>query len=151
MLHIKWRTVLCVCHALFVAGYIAGSCNKRNTSNTAYRERIDTAHTLVTVSIKPLLVSAKTNRTKTIRIHDTIFTARCIDTVIASDTLSICYARDEFTIALHFAARQLPMAIPYVARDSIITDFSTRTRPWYEDVLMVIVSIAAGMVLGRLN
>src|ERR1051325_11423263 len=148
MITIKWQTGLSICIVLFVAGYIFGNSKKPNTSHIIYRERIDTAHTIVTVPLRPLHITAPASRTKRIRIHDTVFAARCLDTLIASDTLSICYARDVFTVALHFAARQMPIEIPYVARDSVVTEFVT--RPWYEDVLMVRVSVAAGMVLGRL-
>jgi hypothetical protein len=42
----------------------------------------------------------------------------------------------------------MPVAIPYIARDSIVAEVVT--RPWYEDVLMVIVSVLAGIVIGRI-
>jgi hypothetical protein len=131
-------------------GWVVGShqSDRSGWTHATYRERHDTVHTILRVPRPPIITTAHENRVKSIRIHDTLYTARCLDTVIASDTLSVCYARDTFAISLHFAARQMPVAIPYVARDSIIAQVVS--RPWYEDVLMVIVSFVAGMVLGKL-
>lgn len=160
MLTCKWQTAFCLAAALFVAGWILGSLDRQPRSHetyASYKARPDTAHVVVNVPLAPLMLRGTASGTRTLHIHDTVFIAHCLDTLvrfdslaIASDTLSVCIARDLFSLSLNFAQRRKQLAIPYVAHDSVITRTIVDRRPWYEEVLMAIVSVAAGMLLGRL-
>jgi hypothetical protein len=125
------------------------------------RARPDTAHSVADVSLHPIKATAKENRT--IILHDTLYREACLDTLIRSDTaaiapdtLSVCYARNMFSVALGFSPRRKFIAVPYMARDTFywredsirVTDATGRA--WYDDALVVILSLAAGIIVGKL-
>jgi hypothetical protein len=170
-MHIKWQTAALLLLAAFLLGLLLSTTT--STTNTGHnihekevvRARFDTAYTIVAVKLSPIHASGVSNRTKTIIHHDTIFKTPCLDTILVTDTsavspdtISVCYApiADSFNVSLRLAARKKEVRVPYIAMDTFIwrSDSihvsSSTERKWYDEVLMVIVSIAAGIILSKL-
>jgi hypothetical protein len=164
---IKWQDAALLLAAAFLLGWLLSHGTSIGESTIQEKEivqtRLDTAHSVVDVPLHPLRVLGTTNHTRTITLHDTVYREACLDTLIASDTaaiapdtLSICYARDSFSIALELSPRRKDVAIPYIAHDTFFWHQNTppayegKPRSWYDDALIVILSLAAGIIVGKL-
>ncbi len=148
---------------LFLAQHSGTSSNSTIREKEIVRARPDTVRTVIEVPTHSLHLKGTVNRTRIIVRHDTVYRAACLDTLIAGDTLatapdtlSVCYARNAFSISLGFSPRRMRVAVPYLARDTFywrndsIRATRASGRAWYDNVLLVIVSIAAGMIVGKL-
>jgi hypothetical protein len=170
-MQIKWQVGTALLIAAFLLGLLlAGKTSMNATEHTVhereiFRTRIDTAHSIVNVSLAPIMAIGRTNRILTHTIHDTLYQTACLDsilvtdtTAIAPDTLSVCYERrlDNFAVRLWLSPRRKEVMVPYLAHDTFywredsVRITGSTPHKWYEDVLMVIVSIAAGIVLTKL-
>ncbi len=152
----------------FVLGLLLaeGSGTKTNDvirEKEIVRTRPDTVLSIVEVPLRSIAINAKRNHTTTVIEHDTVFAEDCLDTLlttdtaaIAPDTLSVCYARNAFALSLELAARRKPVEVPYLARDTFywradsIRIESGNGHAWYDNALMVILAIAAGIIVGKL-
>jgi hypothetical protein len=128
-----------------------------------FRDRFDTVLSVIYVPLRPLKAKGKPNIINTIALHDTIYKQSCLDTLlsndtsaIAPDTLSICSAQNIFSISLGLSPRRKEVAIPYIARDTFYSRDDTvhvptgETRAWFQDALTIILSVAAGIIFGKL-
>lgn len=169
-MRIKWQTAALLLVAAFLLGLLLSAHTSTDTGHVVrekemVRARFDTAYSVVTIKHLPIRVNGVGNRWRTIVVHDTIFRSRCLDTVLVTDTsavspdtISVCYTPiiDSFRVSLRLAARKQGVRIPYVAMDTFVwrSDSvriaSSSENRWYDEVLMVIVSIAAGIVLSKL-
>ena len=164
---IKWQDAALLLAAAFLLGLLLAHGGQTSSNDTVHekeivRARIDTAHSLVDVPLHPLLAKGKSNHVKTIILHDTIYREACLDTVIrndtsatAPDTLSVCYARNNFFVQMGFAERKKYVAVPYLAHDTFYSREDTvrienNPHAWYDDILVVIISLAAGIIVGKL-
>jgi len=166
---IKWQDdLLLLIAAAFLLGFLLAHHSSISTNNTTkekeiIRQRPDTAHSVIALPLHPLNIRALGNRTKTIVLHDTVYRDACLDTLIKSDTaatapdtLSVCYARNIFYVSLGLSPRRQLVAIPYLARDTFywradsIHVEAASGRAWYDDALVVILSLAAGIIVGKL-
>ena len=168
---IKWQTVAILLLVVFLLGIFLS----RKTSSilnehsvhekTILRTRVDTAYSTVIVPLAPIMATGHANRVLTHTVHDTLYRIPCLDTILvtdtaatAPDTLSVCYNRESnsFAARLWLSPRRKEVTIPYLAHDTFywredsVRTTSNTSRKWYEDVLTVIVSIVAGIVVGRL-
>ena len=165
---IKWEDVAMLLVLAFVLGLLLAE-GSGTRSNDVIREREfirarpDTVHTVVEIPTHPIAVHAQRNRTRTIILHDTIFKEACLDTLVttdptacAPDTLSICYAQHSFALSLGFAPRRKEVTIPYLAHDTFywradsLRTEAASSRAWYEDIMTILVAVAAGIVVGKL-
>jgi hypothetical protein len=166
---IKWQddAVLLIIGA-FLLGFLLAHGGQTTSNDTIHEKQIirarpDTAHSVIDIPLRPLNIRAQSNRIKTIVLHDTIYREACLDTLLRSDTsaaapdtLSVCYARNIFSVSLGFSPRRKSVAVPYIARDTFywredsIRVASASSRAWYDDALVVILSLAAGIVVGKL-
>ncbi len=167
-MQIKWQDAALLLAAVFLLGWLLSHSTASTEPNTIQeqeivREHFDTAHSVVFVPFPPLAITGTSNRTKTILLHDTVYREACLDTLIASDTaalapdtLSVCYARDSFSVALGLSARRKSVGVPYVAHDTFywheqfIPSAVEGKRAWYDDALLVMISLAAGIIIGKL-
>src|SRR5665213_484809 len=166
---IKWQddAALLILAAFLLGLFLAQSSHLSTTDaikeKEIIRQRPDTAHSVIDVPLRPLHISAPGNRIKTIVLHDTIYREACLDTLLRSDTaalapdtLAVCYARNIFSVSLGLSARRKFVAVPYLARDSLywrtdsIRVASASGRAWYDDSLVIILSLAAGIIVGKL-
>ncbi len=164
---IKWQDATLLLIAAFLLGWLLSYKTGSSSDGIVHereivREHFDTAHSVVYVSLRSLLAKGTTNHTRTILLHDTIFREACLDTLIASDTtalapdtLSVCYARDSFSVAVGFSPRKKNVAVPYIAHDTFYwrdnaTPSNQNKSAWYDDALMIIISLAAGIIVGKL-
>lgn len=166
---IKWQDdAALLILAAFLLGFLLAHGDQTNTNDIIHekqliRTRPDTAHAVIDVPLRPLNIRAPGNQIKTIVLHDTIYREACLDTLLTSDTaatapdtLSVCYARNMFSVSLGFSARRTFVAVPYLARDTFywredsIRVTSASSRAWYDDALVVILSLAAGIIVGKL-
>jgi len=164
----KWQDDALLLLAAFLLGLLLAQHSGTRTHDIIrekemIRARPDTAHSVVQVPIPPLTAKASANRITTIVLHDTVYREACLDTLLASDTsatapdtLSVCYARNMFSVAMSFSPRRKFIAVPYLARDTFYwRQDSLRVaegdgRAWYDDALLVILSLAAGIIVGKL-
>jgi hypothetical protein len=171
-MQIKWQDAAMLIAIAFFIGFLISNNPPKPTSNNngtinekeIFRTRLDTVLSVVYVPFRPLTARAAPNNSKTITLHDTIYEEACLDTLfktdtsaIAPDTLSICTADNLFSIALSLSPRRKEVAVPYIARDTFYSREDTvrvasgePPRPWYEQALVVILSVAAGIVMGKL-
>ncbi len=167
-MQIKWQIAALLLLAAFLLGLLLSANTTTDTDHTIrdkelIRTRFDTAYRVVTIAPSPVRASGASNRMKPIALHDTIYQAPCLDTILVTDTsavspdtISVCYVSvvDSFTISLRLSPRRKEVAIPYIVTDTFFwhTDSirAAANKKWYDDVLMVIVSIAAGMILSKL-
>ena len=168
---IKWQTaiillLLVFLLGLFLSGKTSSILNEHSVhEKTILRTRVDTAYSNVIVPLAPIVATGHANRVLTRTVHDTLYQTPCLDSILvtdtaatAPDTLSVCYHRenDSFAVGLWLSPRRKEVTIPYLAHDTFywredsVRIASGTSRKWYEDVLMVIVSIVAGMMVGRL-
>jgi hypothetical protein len=163
---IKWQDAALLLVAAFLLGWLLSHGSSTGVSTIQekeiVREHFDTAHSVVYVPFRPLEIKSTTNHTRTITLHDTIYREACLDTLIASDTaatapdtLSVCYARDSFSVAVGFSPRRKDVAVPYIAHDTFYWHEHSPPqyegdRKWYDDALIVILSLAAGIIVGKL-
>ncbi len=165
---IKWQDAALLLVAVFLLGWLISHSTESSGTSTIQekeivREHFDTAHSVVYVPLRPLGITGTTNHTRTITLHDTIYREACLDTLIASDTtalapdtLSVCYARDTFSVAVGFSPRRKNVAVPYIAHDTFywheheVPSPLESKRAWYDDALLVIISLAAGIIIGKL-
>jgi hypothetical protein len=163
---VKWQRAALLVAAAFLLGWLLSHSTSANDDVIREKEivntRFDTVHSVAQVPLRPLHAEAPTNHSKTIMLHDTIYREACLDTLIAGDTtaiapdtLSVCYARDTFSLALGLAARRKNIAVPYVAHDTFYwrdneEQFRENKQPWYDAVLVVILSLVAGIIVGKL-
>ncbi|MDP4198305.1 MAG: hypothetical protein Q8922_04695 [Bacteroidota bacterium] len=168
MIHMKWQWAVLGPIAAFLLGLLWNAPNGTDESRMTHesqiiRLRLDTAHGLIGVSVAPIHLQAKVNRMRPITIHDSVCTERCLDTLliadtsqIAPDTLSVCFAHNMFSVAVGLGTRRKSIDIPYMARDTFysredtIRIVSTDKRNWYDQVLAILVSVAAGIVIAKL-
>ncbi len=170
MISLKWQWALLGPAAAFVLGLLCGPCNPNRTdlSERTYeseriRDRLDTARSTVNVPIASMRVQAPANRVRSFTIHDTLFAERCLDTLLstdstatAPDTLSVCSARNVFSVCVGLSPRRKEVAVPYIARDTFysredtVRMTSSEKRSWFDEVLTILVSVAAGIVIGKL-
>ena len=170
-MQIKWQIALLLLIAAFLLGLLlSGKTSVTSSDHTTHereiiRSHLDTARSTVTVPLSHIAVSGKSNRTVTRTVHDTLYRARCFDSLlvtdtaaIAPDTLSLCYEprADSFAATLWLSARRKEVLVPYVAHDtfywrsdSVQLSASSSTH-WYDELLMIAVSIAAGIVIAKL-
>ena len=170
-MQIKWQVGTALLIAAFLLGLLLSSKTSMNsTEHTVHereilRTRIDTAHSVVTVSLAHILAIGRTNRILTRTVHDTLYRTVCLDSVLvtdttatAPDTLSVCYEHpaDRFAVRLWLSPRRKAIAVPYLAHDTFywredsVRVTSSTASKWYDDVLMVILSVAAGIMLTKL-
>ena len=157
MITLRWQSAALIMIAAFVLGFVMhkGKHEEHSASHEKLivRDRVDTVHTLVQVPISRLQLRAGG--------RDAARHAICIDTLLhadtsasAPDTISICYARNIFSLAIGFAPRRTFLALPITMRDTFYsredTVRITDSRAWYADVLTIVLSILAGVVVGRL-
>jgi hypothetical protein len=165
---IKWQDATLLLVAVFLLGWLISHSTGSTGNSTIQekeivREHFDTTHSVVDVPLRPILAKANTNHVRTILLHDTIYREACLDTLIASDTtatapdtLSVCYARDSFSVAVGFSPRRKNVAVPYIAHDTFywhehdIPSPLESKRAWYDDALLIIISLAAGIIVGKL-
>ncbi len=164
---IKWQDAALLLLAAFLLGLLlaTGGHSVRNQAvheKEVVRDRLDTSHTVVSVPFAAIQANSRPNRTKTIVLHDTVYREACLDTLIASDTaalapdtLSVCYARDAFSLALGLAARRKNIAVPYVAHDTFYwrdneEQFRENKQPWYDALIGIVIALAAGIIVGKL-
>lgn len=170
MIQLKWQWAVMGPVAAFLLGLFCGPCDsyRTNSSYSTYesqriRDRLDTARSTVYVPLTSMRVQAPANRVRTITIHDTLFTERCLDTLLstdstatAPDTLSVCFARNVFSVCVGLSPRRKEVAVPYIAHDTFysredtVRMTSSEKRSWFENLLTVLVSVAAGIVIGKL-
>ena len=165
---IKWQDAALLIVAVFLLGWLLSRSTDSTVGTTIQekeivREHFDTAHSVVYVPFHPLGIKGTTNHTRTITLHDTIYREACLDTLItgdttatAPDTLSVCYARDSFSVAVGFSPRRKNVSVPYLAHDTFywhenfVPSQLESKRAWYDDALLVILSLAAGIIVGKL-
>jgi hypothetical protein len=165
---LKWQDAAVLLAAAFLLGWLLSHATESTAQNTIQekeivREHFDTAHSVVYVPFRPLGITGTSNHAKTLTLHDTIYREACLDTLIASDTtalapdtLSVCYARDTFSVAVGFSPRRKRVEVPYVAHDTFywhehfIPTLEENKRSWYDDALLVILSLAGGIIIGKL-
>jgi hypothetical protein len=168
-MQIKWQEAAALIALAFIIALLLSQ--KPPASNDSgiihekqiFRDRFDTVLSIVYVPLAPLNATAKPNLIKTITLRDTIFKETCLDTLltsdttaIAPDTLSICSLQNTFSISLNLSARRKEVAVPYVARDTFYSREDTvkvqtgDPRPWYQDALVIILSVVSGIVMGKL-
>jgi hypothetical protein len=165
---IKWQDAALLLVAVFLLGWLlshgAGPASEGIVhEKEIVREHVDTAHSVVDVPLHPFNVMGTTNHTRTITLHDTVFREACLDTLLggdttalAPDTLSVCYARDSFSVAVGFSPRRKDVAVSYLAHDTFYWNersppaYEGKAHAWYDDVLIVILSLAAGIIVGKL-
>jgi hypothetical protein len=165
---IKWQDAALLVIALFLLGWLlshgAGSTGESTIQEKEIvQTRLDTAHSVVDVPLHSLRVLGTTNHTRTVTLHDTLYREACLDTLLSSDTaaiapdtLSVCYARDSFSVAVGFSPRRKEVAVPYIAHDNFFWHQNTppayegKSRAWYDDALIVIISLAVGIIVGKL-
>ena len=165
---IKWQDAALLLVAVFLLGWLlshgAGSTNEGVVhEKEIVREHFDTAHSVVYVPLRTVGVMGTTNHTKTVTLHDTVYREACLDTLIANDTtaiapdtLSVCYARDNFSVAIGLSARKKDVLVPYIGHDTFYWHensppaYEGKARAWYDDALIVIISLAAGIIVGKL-
>jgi hypothetical protein len=165
---IKWQDAVLLLVAVFLLGWLLSHSSESTGQSTIQekeivREHFDTAHSVVDVPMHPLIVMGTTNHSRTITRHDTIYREACLDTLIASDTtatapdtLSVCYAKDSFSVALGLSERRKNVAVPYIAHDTFywhehdVPSPLESKRAWYDDALLIIISLAAGIIVGKL-
>ncbi len=164
---IKWQDAALLLTAAFLLGWLLSFERQSTVGGTIQekeivREHYDTAHSVVEVPLRALEVQGTTNHTRTITLHDTIYRETCLDTLIdidsaaiAPDTLSVCYARDTFSVALGLSARRKSVDVPFIAHDTFYWHETAPPtyepkRAWYDDALLVIISLAAGIIVGKL-
>ncbi|MHB8392489.1 MAG: hypothetical protein ACYDBH_23390 [Acidobacteriaceae bacterium] len=165
---IKWQTAALLLVAAGLLGFLLAQ-GTRTDSNRSIRERElvrirpDTALAVAQVPLRPLRLRTAANHVRTRTIHDTLYREACLDTLLTTDssasgpdTLSVCYARKVFALFLGLAPRRRLVAVPYLARDTFYwREDSIRVaqgtgRAWYADALLVIISLAAGILFGKL-
>jgi hypothetical protein len=165
---IKWQDAALLLVAVFLLGWLLSHSTTSTGENTiqekeVIREHFDTAHSVVEVPLRSVRMMGTTNHTRTITLHDTLYREACLDTLISSDTaalapdtLAICYARDTFSVAVGFSPRRKNVAVPYLAHDTFywhehfVPSPLESKRAWYDDALLVILSLAAGIIVGKL-
>ncbi len=165
---IKWQNVALLIIVALLLGFLLAQGTHTNTNRSVrvkelVRTRIDTARVVARVPLRSWRLTARANREKIKTIHDTVFREACLDTLLttdtsatAPDTLSVCYARNAFSLCLGLAPRRTLVAVPYLARDTFYWRedseriAATSGRAWYPDALLVIISIAAGLLFGKL-
>ncbi|GEM_PF-2562794 len=166
--NIKWQDAAILLAIAFLLGFLLAP-HSQSSSQDEVREREivrvrpDTVRTLVTVPMPPLHVRSAPNRARTVVLHDTLYREACLDTLLRSDTaasapdtLSVCYLQDRFSVALGLATRKQAVAVPYLAHDTFYwREDETRSETghgsaWYDDALVVILSLAAGIIVGKL-
>jgi hypothetical protein len=168
VIQLKWQWAMIGPVAAFLIGLLCSGPNATHESHVTHesqliRMRLDTAHSTVTVPIAAIRARGASNRVRTIAMHDTIFAEHCLDTLLqhdtlqtAPDTLSVCFARNVFSVFVAFSPRRKEIAVPYIARDTFYSREDTvriaasEKRSWYEEVLTVLVSVAAGVVIAKL-
>jgi hypothetical protein len=168
-MQIKWHEAAALIALAFIIALLlsqkppsSGSSGTINEKEI-FRDRFDTVHSVIYVPLSPLMVNATPNQIKTITLHDTIYKEYCLDTLltadttaIAPDTLSICSLQNTFSISLGLSARRKDVAVPYIARDTFYSREDTmkvpigEARPWYQDVLVIILSVVSGIIFGKL-
>ena len=165
-MNIKWQDAALLLVAAFLLGWLIshGSQppNARIQEKELIKEKADTVLSVVSVPIRPLAVRSPKNTSTTIVLHDTVYPEVCLDTLlktdttaIAPDTLSVCYARDLFSIAFGLSPRRESIKVPYIAHDTFLwrdneEQFQAEKQPWYDVALGVIIALAAGIVIGKL-
>jgi hypothetical protein len=167
---LNWQDAAALMAVAFFIGFLLSNNQPRTSDGGTinekeiFRTRIDTAISVVYVPLSPLKASASPNQTKTTVLHDTIYKEACLDTLlnedttaIAPDTLSICSAQNIFSISLGLSPRRKEVAVPYIAQDTFYSREDTirvptggPPKPWYEEALTIILSVAAGIVMGKL-
>src|ERR1700722_316770 len=115
---IKWQDAAVLIAAVFLLGWLLSHSTESTGQNTIQekeivREHFDTAHSVVYIPFHPLGIMGTSNHIRTIMLHDTIYREACLDTLLKSDTtalapdtLSVCYARDSFSVAVGFSPRR---------------------------------------------
>ncbi|SRR5579883_2477509 len=165
-MQIKWQYAAALVGIAFFIGVLISYRSSAPTTNgishekQVYRMRFDTAKTTVAVPVGrirlrgPMAHKLAADSTTSIACLDTIL--RMDTTALAPDTLSVCFARDTFSLRLGFSPRQKEVSVPYIAHDTFYSQIDTiriaggSSRAWYDDALIIILSIAAGIILGRL-
>jgi hypothetical protein len=165
---IKWQDAALLLVAMFLLGWLLSFGRQTSGESTIQekeiiREHYDTAHSVVYVPLRSMAVEGTTNHTRNITLHDTLYREACLDTLIVSDTtavapdtLSVCYARDTFSVAVGFSPRRKDVSVPYLAHDTFYwhehtpPPYEGKPRSWYDDALIVILSLAAGIIVGKL-
>lgn len=164
----KWQDDALLLLAAFLLGLLLAHGGQTTSNETIHerqiiRTRPDTARSVINVPLRPLNIRAPENKIKTIVLHDTIYREACLDTLLAidtaataPDTLSVCFARNIFSLSLGLSARRRNVAVPYLAHDTFywqsdsIRVAEDNGRAWYNDALVVILSLAAGIIVGKL-
>jgi hypothetical protein len=164
---IKWQDATLLLVTAFLVAWLLSHSSESSSDGIVHekeivREHFDTAHSIVYVPLRPFGIAGTTNHTRTVVLHDTIYREACFDTLIANDTaaiapdtLSVCYARDSFSVVVGFSPRRKDVAVPYIAHDTFYWHENAppsyqSNRAWYDDALMVILSLAAGIIVGKL-
>ncbi len=165
---IKWQDAALLLVAMFLLGWLLSFGRQTSGESTIQekeivREHYDSAHSVVYVPLRPVDVTGTSNHIKTLTVHDTVYREACLDTLItadttaiAPDTLSVCYVQDTFSVAVGFSPRRKNVAIPYIAHDTFYWHehsspaYEGKPRAWYDDALLVIISLAAGIIVGKL-
>lgn len=165
-MNVKWQDAAMLLVAAFLLGWLISHGSQSRNAMIQEKElvktRIDTVQSDISVPIRPIIANAPTNHTKTILIHDTVYREACLDTLLktdttatAPDTLSVCYAQNEFSLALGLSSRKENIKVPYIAHDTFFwrdneEQFRQTKQPWYDVALGVLIALAAGIVIGKL-
>lgn len=172
-MQIKWQYAAALVAIAFLLGLLlaqgGGSPGGSSPGGSASHEkqvlrtRIDTAHSVILVPSGRIGLHGRANRHDVISAKDTALKQACLDTLLTSDTsatapdtLSVCFARDVFSVRLGLSPRRKMVAVPYIAHDTFISREDTIRmggaggRAWYDDVLVVVLSVAAGIIIGKI-